>query len=202
MIEWIADFLASQGPLGVIAQLIGILGFSAGIVSFQQKTQRGIVIWQCVSTMLWSIHMLLIGAVAGMLLNVVGFARALVYACREKHAWARKRFWYVLFIALIAGSSLFSALRPGGEGWLALLPFAAMVLTTFALAFQDPFRVRLLTLANDPFWLTYNLLNRSFPGAISEICNMVSIIMAMIRLDYPKYRMKKEQKKTELSESK
>ncbi len=198
MIEWISDFLASQGPLGMIAQLIGVLGFSAGIVSFQQKTQRRIVIWQCVSTMLWSVHMLLIGALAGMLLNVVGFARATVYACREKHAWARKRFWYVLFIVLTAGASLFSALRPGGEGWLALLPLVAMVLTTFALAFQDPFRVRLLTLANDPFWLTYNFLNRSWPGVISEICNILSILTAMIRLDYPKYRLKKEQTKKDL----
>lgn len=195
MIEWIQNWFIQQGAIGVAAQLIGFLALAVSAISFQQKTQKRIVIGQCICASLWGIHMMLLGAWAGTLLNVVAAVRALVYSYREQHAWACHRAWYAVFIGLFAACSLFSALQPKGEGWLALLPFVAMTLTTFSLAEKRPFKVRLLTLINCPFWLLYDLFNGSIAGVIAETSNIVSIVLAMIRLDLN--AQKKREKETE-----
>ena len=192
MIDWIKAWFLEQGPIGVIAQLIGFCAMASAAISFQQKTQKGIAIGQCICASLWGIHMLLLGAWAGTLLNVIAAIRAFVYSYRETRAWARHKAWYAVFILLFAAASLFALLQPNGDGWLAVLPFVGMTLTTFSLAEKHPFKVRLLTFVNCPFWLLYDLFNGSIAGVIAEVSNMISIISAMFRLDLPAYLEKRK----------
>ena len=74
----------------------------------------------------------------------------------------------------------------GGEGAAALLPLGGMILTTFAGRCREASKVRLLTILNSPFWLSYNLLSGSIPGVLTEILVSGSIIIGMIRLDRKK----------------
>ncbi len=192
MLDWIKNWFAEQGVIGTVAQLIGFLALAASAISFQQKTQKRIVIGQCICSSLWGVHMLLLGAWAGTLLNVVAAIRAFLYSYREKYVWARHKAWYAVFIALFAACSLFSALQPNGEEWMAILPFVGMTLTTFSLGEKHPFKVRLLTLINCPFWLFYDFFNGSIAGVIAEMINITSIVLAMLRLDLPAHRAKKK----------
>lgn len=196
--DWIKAWFVEQGTIGVIAQLIGFCAMASAAISFQQKTQKRIVIGQCICSSLWSVHMLLIGAWAGTLLNVVAVARALVFSYREEHAWARRKEWYAIFIGLFAVASLIGALGADGDGWWTLLAFIGMIFSTFSFGAKDPFKVRVLSLIGSPLWLIYDFFNGSIPGTVAEIGNMTSIISAMIRLDLPAYRKRKKQNQNEL----
>ncbi len=165
----------------VVVQGIGVVAAVWGVLSFQQKTQRGIVAFQLVNHVLWMTHFLLLGAYAGCILNAIGIFRCIVFSLRGEHKWARHPAWYALFAALLVGAAAFSWWQ--GDGAAALLPMSAMLLTTVSLSLHDPFRVRALTFFGSPFWLTYNIINFSIPGIVTEIFAMTSIVIGILRHD-------------------
>ncbi len=175
-----------------IAQIIGFFAMGVAIVSFQQKSRRGILAFQFLSSLSWMVHMILLGALSGALLNVVGVVRCVVYYFREDKEWARHSAWQVGFVA---GFAVMCAISfAGGEGAAALIPFSGMVLTTFSHALKDPFRVRAVTFFNSPLWMWYDIINGSVSGVANEIVCMASILLAIVRVDIPNIKKKKREK--------
>ncbi len=180
-----------HSSVNYLIQGIGILGLAFNLWSFQGRSQRQIVVLQVFGSLFWLIHFLMLGAMAGALLNFLGFSRAVVFANRSRPeaAWSRNPWWIAVFVAVTA---VCCAASWGNDGPKVLLPFAGYTLTTFALAMPDPFRVRLLTLANNPCWLAYNLFSGSVSGVVSESLNIVSILVGMLRIDLPAYRARRK----------
>ena len=176
-------------PIYLIAQAIGVAAAFFGIFSFQQKDRGRILIWQIINNVLWTVHMLLLGAIAGGLLNAIGIFRGVVFYFREDRKWAQSGAWYFIFCALIAAVS---ALSWGmGDGALALLPMLGMLFTTVSLGLRDPFHVRFVSFFSSPCWLTYNVMKGSIPGVCTEVFLIVSIIVGILRLDLPRLKKKK-----------
>ena len=65
-----------------------------------------------------------------------------------------------------------------------MLPVFGMSFTTVAFWITDAAAVRRVSFPSSPCWLTYNLYNRSWAGAGTEIILMTSIIVAMLRYDF------------------
>ena len=193
IVEYFQKLFLEGGPVVTVAQCIGFLGLICTVGSLQLKTQKSISACLAVAGTFWTIHMLLLGAWTGAVMNGISIVRAWVFMHRKDHAWARSKWWVVGFIALCAGGAAFAAWQ--GDGWLAVLPLCGMTLTTIALSCDNPFHVRLLTLCNDPFWLVYNVINGSISGVLTESLNMVSAITGILRLDLPAYRAKKRENK-------
>ena len=191
MIDYFKTLFSGESPTALVAQIIGFVAMGLIFASYQQKKVKSIILLQLFSAILWSAHMLMLGALAGTLLNFIEALRAVVFACREKHAWARKRIWFVVFIAAFGIAALVSAFQ--GDGWIALLPFVAMVASTFALSASKSSSVRLLSLLSSPCWLCYDLISASIAGTISEIFNLVSIFSGMLRIDLPAYLKKRRE---------
>ncbi|MBE6588581.1 MAG: YgjV family protein [Ruminococcaceae bacterium] len=179
-------FFENADPIYLIAQIIGVFAAFFGIFSFQQKSRSGILIWQIINNVLWTVHMFLLGAFAGGMLNAIGIFRGIVFYFRKDQGWAQSNVWYAVFCALFAAASVFSWIQ--GEGALALLPMAGMFFTTFSLAQKDPFRVRLLSFFSSPCWLTYNIIKGSIPGAATETFLICSIVIGILRHDLPRRR--------------
>lgn len=186
MFASLGEFLVSYlnldgGAYAVVAQIIGIVALTVSFISFQSKAQKTIMIMQTISTCLFAVHLYMLGAISGMLLNIAGCLRSFVFSFRNKYKWAASPFWVVFFIVVCTVLSLVSVFT--GEGAVALLPLGGMILTTFAGRCREAAKVRLLTLLNSPFWLTYNLISGSIPGVMTEILVSGSIVIGMIRLD-------------------
>ena len=198
--EWIVDYFQKLfldgGPLTAIAQCIGLLGLICTVGSLQFKTQKRISACLAIAGVFWTVHMLLLEAWAGAIMNGIGIVRAWVFMHRRDHAWARSKWWIAVFFVLCAGGAAFSAWQ--GDGWLAIFPLCGMILTTVALSSDDPFRVRILTLCNNPFWLSYNIINGSVSGILNECMSITSAIVGMLRLDLPAYRRKKREKSVKI----
>lgn len=174
--------MTSEQIYYVTAQAIGILACVVALLSYQCKTQKRIMLFQVGSQFLFSVNLLMLGMISGMMLNILGLVRALIYTQRNERKWAASRVWVYVFIPLIIASGIISA-TVFKEGWVAFLPVGGMIITTFAGRCKEASKVRLLTLFNSPFWFIYNVIGGSIGPIITEIAGSASIIIGMIRLD-------------------
>lgn len=176
-----------------LPQVIGYIAMAIGILSFQAKTQKGVVVMQCFSTCLFATHFFLIEAYSGAILNFICLLRSLVYTQRQDKRWAQSKIWIALFIFLTLVSYILNVfvITPSEERILSLflielLPTMGNVVTTFSTRMENAKLVRRYSLIASPLWLAYNIINVSIGGAITEIFSIISIFVAMIRLDIKK----------------
>lgn len=191
----IVDAIKSGDTRQIVAQSLGIIAFFIAVLSFQRKTQRGIMTMQIFSCFCFTVHFFILGAMGGFILNLIGFFRSAVYSFRKTHKWAASIIWVYVFIPCAIASGVYSIIF--AEGISAVLPTLGMIITTFAGRMEKASSVRFLTLLNSPLWLAYNLIEGSIGGAMTEIVSICSIIIAILRLDIKK----KTNSKTKKSES-
>lgn len=173
-----------------IAQIVGLVAMSVCVLSFQQKTQRGIILFQMVSSFLWMINLILLGAVVGALLNLVGVFRSLVFGNKQKFH-AEKIVWVWGFIAsyLVMYALTFTVFQkePTVQNLLfEFLPVIGMAANTVAFYSKEARTVRLLGLINSPMWLTYNVFTGSIFGVLNETFCICSIAIGLVRFDFRK----------------
>lgn len=177
-----------------LGQGVGVAALIIAMLSFQQRTQKKIVLYQLVSSVLFTAHFFMIGAYVGSLLNFIGIFRAAVFANKDKK-WAQNKAWLFVFLFAFAAAGI---LTLDGDidittwnlsftsisTYIAMLPIFGMSFTTVAFWITDAAAVRRVSFPSSPCWLTYNLYNHSWAGAGTEIILMTSIIIAMIRYDF------------------
>ena len=171
-----------------LTQVIGIVGMTFGILSYLNKNQRGIMIFQLLATTFFSVHFLMLGAVTGCLLNVLGVVRAAVYSQRSTHRWAAHPIWIYIFSASAVGIYALSFAVFGKEPtvWLLileLLPVIATAVTSVSYRMPGGAQVRVLSLFSSPLWLIYNACNGSIGGFISDSLSIISIFAGMYKHD-------------------
>lgn len=163
-----------------MAQLLGIIAFCLAIWSFQQNEHKKIVFLQLLANLCFTVHFYLIGAHTGALLNLIGFARSIVFVCKDKK-WASSNLWLVFFSLLCVAAGIYT-----WQGLLSVLPMLAMILTTIAFGINNPKLTRLFSFPSSPLWLIYNFFNQSYGGMLTECFNMGSILIGMLRFDRKK----------------
>ncbi|MBQ2696747.1 MAG: YgjV family protein [Clostridia bacterium] len=164
----------------MIAQILGILGFILSIISFQQNTQKRIVLMQFLANISFCIHFYLIGAYTGSILNGIGILRSFVYYFKDKK-WASSNLWIVFFSLVFVVAGIFT-----WQGMISVLPTVAMILTSISFGIKNPKLVRRISFPSSPLWLIYNVINRSLGGVLTECFSMISILVGMYRFDRQK----------------
>ena len=172
----------------ILAQTIGIIAMIVAIFSFQQRTQKKIVLFQFVSSILFSTHFFMIGAVTGGILNAIGIVRAAIFAKRDTKAWAAHPVWIYIFSVVFVGVYALNVtvLLKEPNLFIELLPVIGMVATTIAFRMKKAAHVRIFSLISSPLWLIYNIVNFSLGGLLTEAFSLCSIIIGMLRLDIGK----------------
>ena len=169
------------------AQLLGFAGMTLNLISFQLRRQKDLIRVQFFSSIVFCLHYLLLGAVTGCVLNLVGICRAYVYSNKEK-PWANHKYWLYLFIGAYFAVYVLTFAVLGKEVTaynllIELLPVIGMTCSTIGFYLESAAKVRRLSLMNAPTWLTYNIFNRSIGGALTEIFCLISVVVGIIRLD-------------------
>ena len=163
----------------MIAQIIGVIALILAVLSFQQKTHRYIVMFQLAANFAFVLHFGLLGAYTGAILNAVALLRSVVFVNKGKK-WADNKLWLWLFCALSVAAGIFT-----WQNVLSVLPILGMVCTTVAFWIKTPKYVRLCALPSSPLWLVYNFVSSAWGGVLTEVINMASIVIAIVRLDLP-----------------
>lgn len=173
--------------MNILAQGLGIVGMLFNILVFQQRKQRGVLICQFFAAISFAFNYLLLGAVIGGVLNLIGAVRALVFLF-EKRTKANSIAWLIIFIIAFASSYpltflVFKTPITPKSLIIELLPVIAMILITISLRLGKAKAVRAFSLFSSPMWLVYNCFSGSFGAIASEILNLISIIVGIVRLD-------------------
>jgi len=174
-------------PIEWIAQAFGLVAMFFHIFSYQQKTPRGVIVFQMFSSILFSVNYLLLGALVGMCMNIIGLMRAIVYANREKFR-ADHILWLIFFISLYVTSYILSFTVFGKaftlkNALLEILPVIGMTASNISFRLQNAAMIRRLGFISSPCWLTYNAVSFSIGGVLCEAFAFCSIIIGIIRYD-------------------
>ena len=185
----------------IIAQAIGIIAMVMNVLSFQQKTQRGIIFFLLCGGALFTINFIMLDALVGGLLNLVGVIRGLIYLNKEKFH-ADHPLWIVGFsLAYIATYVLTFTVfdkEPSTYNLIVeMLPVIGMIIGTISFSMKNAKGVRLLSLIGSPFWLAYNIFSGAIGAIACEIFAEISIVIGMLRYDIK--RGKTDEENTEIT---
>lgn len=178
--NFIKDFFDGMGTKEIVGQMIGLVAMTILVASFQRNTQKKILTFQLTAELLWVVHYALIGAYTGMALNLVGAARCYVFANRGKK-WADKAYMPYLFFFFSIAAGLAAWTSP-----VSLLPIAAVSTISFALWSKKPAIIRIFSAPGCTCWLIFNIISSSYAGVLTEVLNLISITVGIIRYDIGK----------------
>ena len=171
--------------MAIFTQILGFAGLGLILLSFQFTRQKAVIRVQLYSSLVFAIHYLLLGAVTGALLNLIGICRALVFSSRE-HSWAQKKWWLPLFctsycIVYVLMFTLWGMEASPRNLLLEILPVIGSIATTIGFHL-DNVTMRKLALVNGGTWVIYAILCGSIGGALTEAVGIVSVLIGLRRL--------------------
>ncbi len=169
----------------IISQIISAIATLLLLLSFQQKTHKRIVLMQAVSGLLFGVQYMMLGAYEGMICNYIGTVRSVVYSFRGKSKLVDSIACPIVFAVIFVISGIVTY-----KNIFSLLPIVAMFIASFVLWMPKTQQLRALTMPTSAMWLVYNAVSHSYVAVLTEVLNLISIIIALIR-----FRSGKEVKK-------
>lgn len=161
--------------MNIPAQIVGIAGIVLSLLSFQFKKRTQILFMQMSASLMFSLQLFMVGAITGGCLDLISFARGLIFM-NNKKGWASNPLWLYGFIAaMIVGGIL------TWENAWSLLPILGSILSTVALWMTKEVHIRLISLTVGPCWMVYNVVMGAYTGAFNELLAMGSIVIGLLR---------------------
>ena len=163
----------------LIPQAVGLLAVATYLLSYQMKTRGGIITLNVSARLLYILQYLLLGALAGAVLDVAGVIASLI-AAKSEHPLLKKNRTLIIVLTdvMIVASGILVF-----EDVFSVLPIVAVLLQTGALWMNDERKIRIVSLIAAPFWLAYNLLSAAYGSALGNVFTLVSISTAILRYD-------------------
>ena len=174
----------------IIAQTVSIIAMAMNVLSFQQKSKNGVIAFQLIGGFLFALSFLLLGSYMGALLNLLGFARAIVYL-NPKLFRSESILWLYGFTLcyLLSYVATFLVLdtEPTAKNLIVeFLPVIGMTAGHVGIYLGKARTIRYLGYVSSPSWLIYNIVTFSIGAIICEVINLVSITVGILRFDIKK----------------
>ena len=164
----------------LIPQIIGLAAVFAFLLSYLQKTRRNIIILNVTSRLLYILQYLLLGAISGAALDILG-ALSSILAGRKHTPFIQKHLKTVIISMNLLIVAAGVAIAVINRSFLDILPIFGVILHTSAFWMTSEKIIRRISLLGSPFWFVYNLVSRAYGSAIGDLLSMCSIVIAMIR---------------------
>jgi len=159
----------------VFAQAIGLIGMGLDFYAANQKSDSKLMRWTILSSIIFSIHFILLSAIPAAISEIITAARY-YFADRYKKIWMGILFigFYILCAVFIA-DSLFD-----------FFPFVASVIGTTAIFFLNGISMRILFILGQAMWVVYSVIVFSLGGIILYL----ALIMMTATTIYRLYKVK------------
>ncbi len=159
----------------IAVQSIGFCGTALFFLSFQCRSNKNLFRVQFLSYLLYTVHLLLLGAVTGGISYVINTFRSFCLGSSSKFARSRTMCW------IICGMQL-TALWFTWAGWISVLPVAANIASTIGGYTHNGKKIRLAGMCiNSPLWIIYNISVGSLAGILDEVVSEASMILSIVR---------------------
>lgn len=173
------------GPAGeVIGQILGGLVVITGFVSLQMKTSGKLLLFQIITSILFTAHYFFLGAFTAVVLNLICLVQCIVYYFRDKRG-SKDLFWPIFFTVAMIIAGIFTY-----DGWQSLLITIGLIVLVISLSLPNTQWIRYSMFIKSPFCLSYNLIVFSIGGVVFECAMLISTIIGTIRY----YSDKKKEK--------
>lgn len=168
-----------MNPMQIAGQVLSVLAMSLIISSFQFKRRSLYYVTQISGNVLFAVSFLLLGNIAGCLMNAIGIVRGLIMLGLGE----KRRAWALVLINLLFVAGAAFAGTVGGDGWACLVSLAPQVIGTFSMWYGSDNAIRWIQLGLiSPFWLVNNIwISFSIGGIICEVFCMISAAIYLIR---------------------
>ncbi len=161
--------------LYIIGQCFGILAVVLGFISFQQKTQLGIIVFQCATGFAFTAHYFLIGAMTAVVLNFLSALVCIVFGVRNKRNSKSKTETIICTLLIVVAGIL------SWDNIFSLLLIVGLAVNNISLSFSNPQHTRIAVFFKSPLCLSYNILVSSIGGVIFECAVLTSAIIGIIK---------------------
>lgn len=165
-----------------MAHVLGTLAVITFLLSFQFKTRKNILFVNITSRLLYILQYIFLGAFEGAVLDSLGLIFSF-FARYKDREFVLKNFKIIMIlincILLIAGVSIY-------ENMFSLFAIGGIAFEIIALWLTKEKNIRILSLIAAPFWLIYNFNSGAYGSVVGNVLGMISIAIAMIRLDFKK----------------
>ena len=173
IIAFFSDLFQNQ----IFIQGIGFVGTALVVLGMQCKSYNKVVFVKIANELIASFQYLLLGGYTGMVMNLTACATNTVYWARIRKGKST-RIFQILFGILFVVIGFLS-----WHGWISLFVIFAKLISSISLGINNTKVIRILNLISTPCWLIYNIYMFSIAGICSDIFMILSLIIAVIRID-------------------
>lgn len=160
----------------LFAQLPGAVAMACLFLSYQQKNRKGLITYKLSADVFWALHYALLGAYGGMIPNLSGIFREIVFVNRENKKWASCHIWPVFFIVLNFSFGLLSY-----KSTINLLPITASAFVTVSLWLKNTRLTRIISVPVSLSFFIYDIFAGSYIGMVNEGLAVLSIIIYFLK---------------------
>ena len=197
----------------ILVQTIGFIAIAMNIIAMQFNTHGLIMLFKSLGSFLFALQYLLLGALTGMIMDLIGVIRNFVFSYNVKKG-KNNKWWIVLFSIITVGAGIttiilswkvtLSALTRWTNNAdtifviaiiISILSVLAKLLSTIGYGFKSPHVIRMINLPTFAMWIIYNVIVLSVAGIVSDSMSIVSILIA-------EFRFKKKPNKISTNENK
>lgn len=162
-----------------IIQLIGFIGVAFFIISYQIKSNRSLFICQLTGCLIFCCQFIIIGAYTGAMSLIVNIIRNLLLLKANDWKWAKSKAALSAIILLLLAITVYT-----WAGWISLLPFASVAVTSIGYWTNNAQKIRLSQLFGSPCTLVYDAVVGSWGGVLNETLVLISIAVSILRFGW------------------
>ncbi len=163
----------------IVAQIVGVLAVVCYLLSYQFKKRPHIVLVNSMSSALYVIQYILLGAFEGAVMDIISTISSVAAKNKEKRFIAK----YVKVIIIIVNILLFAVGLVFYKNIFSFFPVFGAMLQVSALWITDEKKIRLISFIGVPFWLIYNLISQAYTATLGSALCMLSLGTAIYRYD-------------------
>ena len=165
----------------IFVQILGIITLIIFVISLQQRKKENYLLLQTFGTVLFIIQYLLTNKITGAITFSIVLVRSLVF-----YYYKKKNLRPSLKILIIFQTVLLISTYLTWQNILSIIPFIAASVKTWGTWQDDMKWVRKTSLISQSSMIVYNLSASMYTGALTEVCNLTSTIIAIWRYDFQK----------------
>ena len=163
-----------------LAQIFGFSAMAVGILMYQFKKHKTIMILMTLNALLWCLHYASLWLFTPVAIKFLDLVRS--YVCSFDNKLARSKAVPIVFIVLS-----FVLTIATWQGVWGILIFVSSIFVTVGSWQKNPQILRIMNILMCLCWFPFNLVNHSWAGIVNNILSLISLVVALIR-----YKSKKE----------
>lgn len=164
--------------MNILAQVVGTLAIVVFAISPHQKTKKKVLFFNIVSSLLYALQYLLLGAFSAVATNVIGTVKNQVFYMYEKKEKDIPIRALLIYIAILVISGMLTY-----TNIFSVFPVLLSSLSAYGVWQKNLKVYRNIVVINSASWLIYNFVVGAYVGAIGNAFQICSAIVAIIRLD-------------------